>query len=343
MDTLAYLLNCERAPVLLAVLLLFTILVEIAPKSITRLNSNAYTSQVRWNVTLKGLRFQLVHYILYHRGLVSQVVHAITFVIDCILWTTYFHYLLRDNLAWAYFFIFGVCAVQALTFEDVALKITLVACSLVLALISAVTYELLMFVVPDGLFLGYISLLLLLNAVLRVVSHFPEALPIDFHLLKNTTPIQNWAADRKYVQYIISNYHGTIPILCSGILTELHAGFPVRLFTSCFVLLLTKMNWNATGLNIKELHERADNIDLKGWCADEDCQSVFEIQLNEEDKDIQEMHAVAAAQRWCNRTPEEKIAKKTWLRKDKKRNLRKDLMKYYDLDISSPRENVSVS
>jgi hypothetical protein len=54
-DTIA----ASPIPVTIALVVLYSFCCEVIPRGVTRLNSNAYTSQTVWNVTLKGLRFQV--------------------------------------------------------------------------------------------------------------------------------------------------------------------------------------------------------------------------------------------------------------------------------------------
>jgi hypothetical protein len=276
---IAYLLDNDCVPLVLCTLIAYTMLVEVIPKSVTRLNSNAYTSQVRWNVTLKGLRFQLVNYILYHKGVISQVVHGLTFIIDAVLWSIYFHCMLEGHSLWGYLFIFFACMIQTLTFDDVRLKITLILFSIVLLGVSAVAYHVLRAITPDRLTTGYISVALLINATCRVVSHFSEDIPIDYLWLKNERPISNWMGNAVILRYFV---HPRIIVAFScGLFSELQAGVPIRLWSSCLIMIFTKLNFKISDeINMKELHDRADNITRNGWSADADGRSIFKIQTN---------------------------------------------------------------
>jgi len=309
-------------PITLSFVVVYTAFCEVLPKFVTRHNSNAYTSQVLYNVTLPNLRFQIVNYYLYHTKLFAIITHGLTILVDCLLWTMYFHHLLHNNPWWSFCFIFYMCLLQALTFDDVKLKITLIVIEGAMIGGAGLLYHFyLERIYPADAVFGHVSLLLLLNAFARVISHMPEPLPIDYLGLKNKLPISGWYWQKSTLQYMLYPPR-LIMSTAVGVFSELQAGLPVRLLTSALVLVLTYIGWTDAGLNMQSLRQRAENIDLIGWGADSVASELFVW----EDKDFQTKFKWAAAHRYHRRIKEgnqEKL-KRTWL--DQKDLLKGDVL-----------------
>lgn len=314
LGNLANLLNNVPIPVTLTVVVVYTALTEVIPKFVTRHNSNAYTSQVLWNVTLKGLRFQIVNYYLYHQRLFAILVHGITILIDTFLWTMYFHHLLHNNPWWSFWFIYYMCILQTLTFDNVKLKITLVVLEGLIVASAGIAYH--WYLEPhfsDKSLFGYSSLLLFLNAFARVISHMPEPLPIDYLGLHNELPVAGWYWKKTYLEYILYPPRLILSVFF-GVISELQAGLPVRLLTSTLILIITRLGWTDVGLSMEEIRDRADQIDLKGWKTDQDGAALFAW---EGEEDMQHMFKWAAKHRNLRREKEGQY-NKTWLdEKDK--------------------------
>jgi hypothetical protein len=287
--------NClqdESFPITFIVVILYTIAVEIIPKIVTVFNSNAYTSQIRWNVTKKAQQFQLVNYILYHQLLLSQWVHAITICIDAVLWIEYFYCLLREYSFLAYSVVPIFCLLQVMTLDDCMLKATLLAAELVFAIFAAVSHYIITYLIPKDSIFGFCSLILFLNAFLRAASHSPEPLPIDYLGLKNHLPIKNWFHDEKVRKFFYEMSYSKYAIaVLAAECSELQAGLPIRLLPSCLIMILCNFDFMTNKLDMKKLRERAHNIDIRGWHADEDARHAFDIL----DKDIVEMFAFEAS------------------------------------------------
>jgi len=298
----------EHIPVTITVVIIYSLFCEIYPHFVTNLNSNAFTSQVKWNVTMKSLRFQLVNYYLYHTQFLAIAVHGITILIDCLLWTIYFHHILQHNLWWAFLFQFYMCCLQALTFDSAALKFALIAIELVMIGSAGLIYEYFKNSVPD--IFAYTGICLFGTAMARVLSHWPEPLPIDYLGLNNVAPLKGWYWDFSIIMYIAYPPRFIIGTIM-GIVSELQAGLPIRLLTSVIVLVLTRFGWSPSGLDMKELQQRADQIDLQGWNVDSDGKEAFAW---DSDKKVQHMFSWAAMHRWRKRVEEGKVGnKKTWV------------------------------
>ncbi|KAL0476601.1 hypothetical protein AKO1_006091 [Acrasis kona] len=265
-------------PFVLTYVAVFTLLAESAPVLVTKANTNAYTSQISWNVTLKSLKFQLVNYIVYHEKPLSIIVHAVTFLMDIVLWTIYFHHLLSEVPFWAYNFLFVVTFIQVLTFEDDKLKFTLLLINFTLMAWGEFMYSFLLLpYIPRDLTFGAVSIMLFLNAFLRVISHIPERIPINFYGLGNKHPISNWWSNPKARHYILTKPHVFVSsVLIWGFATELQAGLPIRLLSSCLLLITDKLKFKYPGLDMVDLYKRADRVVSEGWHVDEDGRYLFE-------------------------------------------------------------------
>ncbi|KAL0484719.1 hypothetical protein AKO1_011636 [Acrasis kona] len=274
--TLIQWINDCHTPFVLTYVAVYTLLAESVPLFVTKNNSNAWTSQMSWNVTLKSLRFQIVNYIIYHEKKFSIVVHAITFLMDAVLWTIYFHHLLVDVPVWAYCFLFSLTSFQILTYDDNKLKIVLILINLTLVAVGDLLYTLLLlpYLSREPTF-GIVSILLFVNAFLRAVSHIPERLPINYYGLGNKIPIKNWFLDPKARNHILSNPYIVTSSFIWGIATELQAGVPLRLLSSCLVLLVTKLSFVFPGLDMDEIYQRAQKISDEGWHVDDDGRNLF--------------------------------------------------------------------
>jgi hypothetical protein len=315
---LASYLQGDAIPITISIVVIYTTLCEIWPRFITRHNSNGYTSQTLWNVTLRGLRFQIVNYYLYHTRFLAIAVHGATILLDCVLWTMYFHHLLHGNAWWAFCFVFYMCLLQALTFDDLKLKITLIAIEgLIIGGAGTLYHFYLEHTYPSGPLFGHVSLFLLLNALARVISHMPEPLPIDYLGLNNRLPIAGWYWDKTVLNYMMYLPRLLMSVFF-GVISELQAGLPVRLLTSCLVLILTRIGWSDPGLNMEHLKKRADNIDKEGWDADPVGSNLFKWEFDPTDDGMQQMFEWAAAHRYHRRVREgEPLSSfKTWLRQD---------------------------
>lgn len=275
MDTLVTLLRDAPIPVTLCIVIVYSVLVEIVPDKITRENTNAYSSMVQWNVTDKSLRFQIMLYYLYHQSIFSNVVHIATIISDTLLWTMYTHFLFESSPRWSFSVLFILCLLQALTFSNVKLKVILISVEMVLVGGSGLLYHYyLQAWYPSDVVFGHVSLLLILNAVARCISHLPEELPINFPGFNNIVPVKSWWTKRETIAFVMYPPR-FIKVFLFGVVSELQAGLPVRLLTPCIVLLLTKMNLADSGLNMKQIRQRADSIGNDGWRADYDTATLF--------------------------------------------------------------------
>ncbi len=324
-NVLAY-MGLPIGALLLAMLVVFLVLayttaVELDAKFITKLNSNGYTSKAEYNVRSKALRFQIVHYYLYHEGIFSQVVHGVTLLADYVLWTDFFHCLFSGNIIYSHICMLIPCVMQTITFHDNRLKIILVVVHVLGAAISAAVYYWALPLVGDWM-IGIIALCLLFNALMRVASHTFESLPIGFLTLDNKTPIRDWWNNKLIFNYV---YHRMATPVVAGIVSELQAGIPLRLFTACVAILLTKLEYDVTGINMDELRERANLIDIYGWKGDPESEEIFS------DKEVQYLFALEAAIKWNNRSPAEKKNLKTWLHE--KEETKADLKKHYGITV----------
>jgi len=307
----SHLLAVAPFPITLACIIVYTAFCEVVPKYVTRHNSNAYTSQVLYNVTLPNLRFQIVNYYLYHTKVFAILTHGATIILDCLLWTVYFHHLLHNNPWWSFCFIFYMCLLQALTFDDVKLKITLITIEAALIGGAGLVYHYyLERIFPSDAVFGNVSLLLFLNALARVISHMPEPLPIDYLGLNNKLPLTGWYWNRSTLQYMLYPPR-LVMATWVGVMSELQAGLPVRLLTSTLVLVLTRLGWADAGLNMADIKHRADNIDVEGWAGDTMAEEIFGW---ENEPDMQKKFTWAAAHRYQRRKMRGEKLPKTWLK-----------------------------
>ncbi len=126
-----------------------------------------------------------MNYMLYHRKTFSIAVHGVTFVLDGLLWMLYFHHLLRDILWWKYGFVFFLTIVQSLTYSDIWIRHYLMYVHSTYVVLSIIVSQL---IDQYELTFPVISIVLIVNAILRVISHIPEKLPIHFfeYVVKET-------------------------------------------------------------------------------------------------------------------------------------------------------------
>jgi hypothetical protein len=166
--------------------------------------------------------------------------------------------------------------VQTLTYDDARLKLFLTLSYTGIVVLSSYAYDVLDEYVPEGQMLAYISIALLVNAVLRVFSHFFEPLPIDYLWFNNKKPIKDWF-------YSLEMWKSFAPLFMVGIgvgvFSELQAGTPIRLLSSFLVLFCTETVGVkvADTLEVPELRKRARSIDENGWRGDSEARAVFAV------------------------------------------------------------------
>lgn len=276
MDVLAGLLQSSPVPITLSLVVIYTVLAELVPKQVSKINTNAYSSMIEWNLSDRSLKFQLVLFHLYHQTTFCTFVHILTIVADSLLWTMYALCLFEQSPICSFIVILFLCVVQVLTFSNIKLKVAIIVIEIILVGSAVLLYH--KFVIAYGLtnmFFGRISLILLLNALLRVFSHFFEELPINFAGSGNKLPIKNWWSNEKF-RMIVLNPFTCVKMITIGVVSELQAGLPVRLLTPCLVLLLEQMGFNVhVSLDMPKIRARAKSIDMTGWRGDEDTKLMF--------------------------------------------------------------------
>jgi len=251
-----------------------------------------------------------MNYYLYHTKAFAIITHGVTIIMDCLLWTMYFHYLLHSNPVWSFSFIFFMGLLQALTFDNTKLKITLITLELILVGAANYLYHYYLEAhYPSSAVFGHVSLFLLLNALARVISHAPEPLPIDYLGLNNVLPLTSWYFNPSYLLYMLWPPRLLLSTTW-GVASELQAGLPVRLLTSTLVLTLTRLGWADADLSMDEIKQRAENVDKEGWAGDAQANELFSW---EKDKEQQKLFSWAAAHRFARRKRQGERLPKTWL------------------------------
>jgi hypothetical protein len=166
----------------------------------------------------------------------------------------YFHYLLINVAVWKYCFVFFLTLMQALTFSDIAVRAFVIVVHVAYFGLNGVLTKY-AFTVSEEVFAG-ISWGILIGAVIRVFSHFPEDLPIGFFRMKNTHPIPNWMKDGRVLKIYATHPIRFFFVFFLAILSELQAGLPTRLVGCAWVMIASKLfnGWHTRSTDLQKVH-----------------------------------------------------------------------------------------
>lgn len=215
---------------------------ELFPSIVTRWNSNAWSSMVRWNIGPESHLFQAVLYDLFHHSTLGQVTHHCTLVIDVVHWFAFF-ISFRTFLGQ---FIFILCNIfmtyQAKSYSLPMLQWT--GIQLGIHMFSHTMVKVYAHLVGEHYVSFVLMMMLLITSVIRVVGHgLGEATPpIIFDGTKPQGKFKwNVVTWRGWLNYILNHGYGDryswsallwSPVI--GILSELQAGVPYRLILIVF-------------------------------------------------------------------------------------------------------------
>jgi len=110
------------------------------------------------------------------------------------------------------------------------------------------------------------SFILVFNAVVRMLSHIPEPLPINYYLLNNPLPLASWWKVQEVHNLFLTKPLSMYWAVCIGFCSELQAGLPVRLVNSSWLLIAYKFTkFSTSRMNIPLFLSTAEYIAKRGF------------------------------------------------------------------------------
>lgn len=254
-----------------AFLYLISVEIKFCRKYLISIQSNPYTSQLKWNWGKEAINFQFITTVLYHSKTLSLYSHY-TFFLDCVLWCMY-AYLISG---WKFMCMIVIGAfLHALSTKDINFIYIVsvfwgVCASFAISLIHFYPFS------SESL-LFLVELFLIVDSQIRTFGHLKEKLPpYLFHFLhdKNFDKEKHevWQPWSVYLPILYTRPFSFVwKILCvvfSGWVTEFVSGFFYRLI-NIFVYMVYIGESHKTGglLNIHQARKEANKIRNNGWKA----------------------------------------------------------------------------
>lgn len=248
---------------MLVLLTIYTIICEWRGDLVSRWNSNAWSSQLRWNRGQHSLEFQLVLYQLFHASQWSKLNH-LSLLLDGMAWLSW----LRQTCGFEYWagfltlqFFFQTTSYLNRSSAAIFLTISYV----ILSYLSYLSYF------PAPLTVDWIPYALVLLPGVRAVGHaiWEPAPPLMFgndSLEWTQTP-----SGLVYVQYARKHCWSAVWTPFIGWLSELQAGLPFRLLPITILSLFSfdpfKSYLFPKSINWEHIQRTSNEILQHGWTA----------------------------------------------------------------------------
>jgi hypothetical protein len=245
--------------------LVFILLSHIAPYTLNKLTSNAFTSQLHWNYGVEAFNFQLVNLVVYHTTMLARVTHAT---------------LLLDVLSWAvilsqYGLVVVVGMLTLIVWQTVSfchaptVIITVLSWCGVSSLVHFFFFTQLTSIMDPQTMVQYAYLCVCICGMVRVLGHFAEPCPPLIlsaeQRMDRQKKIQDGTAEYDMYQWEDKQTDSVtlvvmllwkrqlnpikavvIPVL--GVFAEISAGLPGRLFAPLIYVLWNNMLCRCTRL-----------------------------------------------------------------------------------------------
>jgi hypothetical protein len=254
---------------LIVILVAYTCLCELRGSLVTRWNSNAWSSQLRWNRHIGGLEFQLVLYQVFHVSWWSRLNH-LSLLVDGILWLQWIRIQYGTGI-WI-LLLFVQFAAQTASYYPAGFSGTSRNWRAILFITSCYV-GLSFFPLPgDVMLVAPIGLILL--PFVRAVGHalWERGPPLLFgnNSLSFSTESPSGVVFLKYLQSEKNLVNIFLAIVWSpivGWVSELQAGLPFRLLPITIIstvhsdwILPSQIKWES-------IQHNANQILTKGWPA----------------------------------------------------------------------------
>ncbi|EFY97248.1 hypothetical protein X797_006126 [Metarhizium robertsii] len=205
----------------LALVISFLVLCNLEHKWIAKNYSFPYAFHPVRNLGAKALQFQLVLFEVYHLHLFSRITHILTLLVEEAAWL----FLIQGTfgavgLATAN----ALLALQAFSYGDALLGACITTLNLAVSLAAAIGFQ---GVADGGGALGGIKIGLVLCAALRTASHVAEPLPPAYNESSKTFERSFGVSG---FEFLFSNTLFAFWLFCYGVIQEMGAGMPGRLF-----------------------------------------------------------------------------------------------------------------
>ncbi|KAF5125957.1 hypothetical protein E5D57_010651 [Metarhizium anisopliae] len=205
----------------LALVISFLVLCNLEHKWIAKNYSFPYAFHPVRNLGAKALQFQLVLFEVYHLHLFSRITHILTLLVEEAAWL----FLIQGTfgavgLATAN----ALLALQAFSYGDALLGACITALNLAVSLAASLRFGGL---ADGGGALGAIKIGLVLCAALRTASHVAEPLPPAYNESSRTFERSFGVSG---FEFLFSNTLFAFWLFCYGVIQEMGAGMPGRLF-----------------------------------------------------------------------------------------------------------------
>ncbi|KAH0595317.1 hypothetical protein MHUMG1_07067 [Metarhizium humberi] len=205
----------------LALVISFLVLCNLEHKWIAKNYSFPYAFHPVRNLGAKALQFQLVLFEVYHLHLFSRITHILTLLVEEAAWL----FLIQGTfgavgLATAN----ALLALQAFSYGDALLGACITALNLAVSLAASLGFR---GFADGGGALGGIKIGLVLCAALRTASHVAEPLPPAYNESSKTFERSFGVSG---FEFLFSNTLFAFWLFCYGVIQEMGAGMPGRLF-----------------------------------------------------------------------------------------------------------------
>ncbi|KFG86832.1 hypothetical protein MANI_002574 [Metarhizium anisopliae] len=205
----------------LALVISFLVLCNLEHKWIAKNYSFPYAFHPVRNLGAKALQFQLVLFEVYHLHLFSRITHILTLLVEEAAWL----FLIQGTFGAVGLAIANaLLALQAFSYGDALLGAAITALNLAVSLAAAIGFR---GFADGGGALGGIKIGLVLCAALRTASHVAEPLPPAYNESSKTFERSFGVSG---FEFLFSNTLFAFWLFCYGVIQEMGAGMPSRLF-----------------------------------------------------------------------------------------------------------------
>ncbi|KAG8421723.1 hypothetical protein J3458_003573 [Metarhizium acridum] len=234
----------------LALVISFLLLCNLEHKWIAKNYSFPYAFHPIRNLGAKALQFQLVLFEVYHLHLFSRITHILTLLVEEAAWLL---------LIQGTFGVVGLATanillvIQAFSYGDTLLGSCITILNVAVSLAASVGFQGL----SDGNALGGIKISLVLCAALRTMSRVAEPLPPAYNEHSKTF-------DRSFgvrgFEFLFSNTLFAFWLFCYGVIQEMGAGMPGRLFNIAVAEVMYSLGYQGKSA--------WDVVVAKGWACE---------------------------------------------------------------------------
>jgi hypothetical protein len=250
-----------------ALLISFLLLCSLEHRWIAKNRSFPYAYHPSWNLGAKALGFQLVMFETYHLHYFSRIMHIINLPLEEAAWL----FIVQGTFGTMGLAIVNILlAIQAFSYGDKSLGSCITILNTTFSLAAFIFFKASL---DNDILLGASKITLVLLVVLRTASHVVEPLPPAYDDYNKTF-------DRGFrgrgLQLLSSETLYAVWLFNFGIVQEIGAGIPGRLFNIAVVKVIYRMGYRSQSiLDVGVAKERAYLIAEGGWEANDISRELF--------------------------------------------------------------------